>query len=110
MKLDRLCSPKALTVALAALLPVGAAYATDLQDSLKTLLAPAAQTTQAAPPTTYRGSMPADSRDMDVQGAQGPIRSDTITEEQPTTPQATEQQQYETAPAPSEPVTTERSP
>lgn len=104
MKLDRYRSPRLLAVALAALLPVGAALATDLYDSLMTLNPPvhatpdmrAKASSSMYPPPPQGGA-------MGPQGAQGPYRSDTGT-----APQGSDEYKYQTAPLPSPPVNEER--
>lgn len=103
MKLNRFCSPRLLAVALAALLPVGAAQATDLQETLKTLNPPVHSTPdmrKAASATSY--PPPSQQGAMGPQGTQqGPAA---------TSPPGTDQYKYQTAPSPSPPVTEERSP
>lgn len=109
MKLDRFHSQRVLVIAIAALLPVGAAQATDLYDSLKSLLNPASLDTrnQRMQDRTY---YPQRDTATTARGAQGPYRSDMAPDqpvlEQP--PATTDQ--YQTAPAPSIPTINERSP
>lgn len=124
MKLDRSQRSKLFAVALAALIPAGAAYATDIYDSLKTLgiqpdrdsrnaRARAQVRDTSAPSSTWN------SEDAANRGAQGPYRSDmdtdrpAVSSEPPTynqpQPQFTPTPSYNT-PAPSIPTINERSP
>ncbi|MBS1191769.1 MAG: hypothetical protein H6R10_3561 [Rhodocyclaceae bacterium] len=80
MKFDLSRSPRLAAGALAILLPLGAAQATDLYDSLKSLTAPPPP--EARQPAEY----PASTGQPVPSGAQGPIRSDTATDQPATAP------------------------
>ncbi|HZX31671.1 MAG TPA: hypothetical protein VFF03_09990 [Rhodocyclaceae bacterium] len=115
MKLDRFHTSKLLAVAVAALIPIGAAQATDLYDSLKTLgVSPDRDSRNARAQAELRDTSPAQNR-----GAQGPYYRSDMEADRPATsdqsgttygqPQYTPQPQY----APQQesiPTSNERSP
>lgn len=107
MKLDRYRSSRLLAVAIAAALPVSAALASDLQESLKTLNT----RVHATPDMRAKAASENPYAPSSSQGAMGPQGTQrTYPSDMGTTPQGSDEYKYETAPSAEPPVLKERSP
>lgn len=112
MKLDSLCRPRLLIAVFVTALAGGGAQATDLYDSLNSLVKPDSQRSPGMEPAT-RGNPPPppEMRDDTARGAQGPTRSDTVSEPPASEAPASEPPTSgQPVPAPSKPTAEERSP